>query len=633
GDVFGNGMLLSRSIKLVGAFNHMHIFLDPDPDPESSYEERKRLFELPRSTWNDYDQKLISEGGGIFSRSAKSIELTPQVKKLLDIEADRLTPNEIINAMLKAGADLLWNGGIGTYVKSSEENNAEVGDRANDSLRVNGDELRCRVIGEGGNLGLTQRGRIEYALSGGRVYMDAVDNSAGVDCSDHEVNIKVLLDAIVESGDMTEKQRNELLAEMTGEVGDLVLRDNYLQTQAISNALAQSVSMADVHARYITYMDSSDRLDRDIEFLPDDEEIADRKSRGFGLTTPELAVILSYTKISLYQRLLDSSLPDEDQFADELSRYFPTPLRERFSERMKGHRLRRQIVATYVAGSMVNRCGTTFAYRLGEETGAEAPDIARAYAASRDIFDQRELWREVEALDNRVPAEVQIEMLLAGRKLVERSTRWLLRNRRSPLDIEDTVSRFSRGADELAGLIPDLVIDGEREKLEEKVEDLTERGVPEDLARRVAALGAMFSALDIVDVSDTTGQSIETAASVYFKLGDRMNLHLLRDHIDALPRDNRWRTLARAALRDDLYGQQATITSEILRSVPGDDKDASERIDAWVEANRRAVDRTIQVLRDINSSGVYDLSTLPVMLREIRNLIASSEAREEVEAR
>ncbi len=632
GDVFGNGMLLSRHIKLVGAFNHMHIFLDPSPGPEKSFEERQRLFELPRSTWNDYDQSLISEGGGIFSRSAKSIELTPEIKELLDVEENRLTPNEVINAMLKANVDLLWNGGIGTYVKSSAETNAEVGDRTNDSLRVDGNDLRCRVVGEGGNLGLTQRGRIEYVLNDGRIYMDAIDNSAGVDCSDHEVNIKVLLDAIVESGDMTDKQRNELLAQMTEEVGELVLRDNYLQAQAISNAIAQSGSMADVHARYISSMESSGRINREIEFLPSEEELADRKAAGFGLTAPEFAVLLAYTKISLYTRLLGSEALEDDYLARELEHYFPTPLQKRFSERMKGHRLRREIVATSVVNSIVNRCGITFAHRLGEEAGAEASDIARTYAASREIFGLRELWKEIENLDNKVPAETQTEMILESRKLIERSTRWLLRNRRAPLDIGATVARFSDGAEELSGRIPDLMLESEREKLEERKEALEEKGVPEELARRVAALGPMFSVLDIVDTADATGQSIETAAAVYFTLGDRMNLHLLRDHIDRLPRDNRWRTLARAALRDDLYGQQATLTSEILRSVPADGKDAGERIEAWVEANQRAVDRTIQVLRDISQSGVYDLSTLPVMLREIRNLIASSEAREEVKA-
>ncbi|HEX2741230.1 MAG TPA: NAD-glutamate dehydrogenase domain-containing protein, partial [Rubrobacter sp.] len=376
GDVFGNGMLLSRYIKLVGAFNHMHIFLDPDPDPETSFEERERLFRLPRSSWTDYDESLISEGGGIFERTAKSIPLSPQVREMLDVEAESLTPTELINAMLKAEVDLLWNGGIGTYVKASTESNAEVGDRANDTLRANGDDLRCRVVGEGGNLGFTQRGRIEYALRGGRIYMDAIDNSAGVDCSDHEVNIKILLDAIVEDGDMTEKQRNELLAAMTDEVGDLVLRDNYQQTQAISQALTLAHPMVDVHARYIHALEHAGRLNRELEFLPGDEELGERRSDGKGLTAPELAILLSYSKITTYKDLLNSDAPEDPYLSRELERYFPTPSRERFREQIHEHRLHREITATHVTNSLVNRCGPSFGFRIGEETGAEAPDIA-----------------------------------------------------------------------------------------------------------------------------------------------------------------------------------------------------------------------------------------------------------------
>ncbi len=625
GDVFGNGMLLSRHIKLVGAFDHRHIFLDPDPDPETSYAERERLFRLPRSSWADYNVDLISEGGGVFPRTAKSVRLTPQIQALLDVEADRLAPNEVINAMLKARVDLLYNGGIGTYVKASSETNAEVGDKTNDAVRVDATQLRCSVVGEGGNLGFTQRGRIEYALGGGRIYMDAIDNSAGVDCSDHEVNIKILLDSIVKNGDMTEKQRNELLTRMTDEVSRLVLGHNYRQTQAINNSVAQANSMADVHARYIRALEAAGKLNRELEFLPDGEEIADRKSRGIGLTAPEFAILLSYTKITLYKELLGSDALDDPYLTGELERYFPTALRERFRDQMKEHRLRREITATYLTDGMVNHCGTTFVYRLEDETGASAPDIARAYVASRDIFGMRRLWEQVEALDNQVAAEVQTRMHLDARKLVERATRWLLRNYRAPLDIADTVSRFSEGASELSDRIPELMLDHDREALEESASSLAEEGVPEDLARRVAVLSMMFSALDIVDVASATEQSLEATAEVYFTLGDRLKLHWLRQHIEALPRDNRWRTLARAALRDDLYNQHATLTREVLQSTSGDIS-ASERIEAWIEVNQSLVERTLQVLRDINSSGTFDLSTLPVALREVRNLITSAEA-------
>ena len=631
GDVFGNGMLLSRHIKLVGAFNHMHIFLDPDPNPETSFEERERLFRLPRSSWTDYDESLISEGGGIFPRTAKSIPLSPQVREMLDVEAESMTPTELINAMLKAEVDLLWNGGIGTYVKASTESNARVGDRANDALRANGEELRCRVVGEGGNLGFTQRGRIEYALNGGRIYMDAIDNSAGVDCSDHEVNIKILLDAIVEDGDMTEKQRNELLASMTNEVGDLVLRDNYQQTQAISQALALAHPMVDVHARYIHALEHAGRLDRQLEFLPDDEELGERRSDGKGLTAPELAILLSYSKITTYKDLLKSDCPEDPYLSRELERYFPTPLRERFREQIHEHRLHRQITATHATNSLVNRCGPSFVFRIGEETGAEAPDIARAYTAAREVFSMRELWDGIEALDNQVEARVQTRMMLDARKLVERATRWLLRNRRTPLDIEATISHFSEGASELAERIPGILLDGDREAVENAAQRLIDANVPPDLAHRAASLGPMFSALDIIDVANSTGQPLDTSAEVYFTLGDRLKLHWLRRHIEALPRDNRWRTLARSALRDDIFYQQAALAAEILSNTP-EDRPADERIKIWIEANEGPVDRTLQVLADINASGTFDLSTLSVALREIRNLITAPDASpEEVE--
>ena len=625
GDVFGNGMLLSRHIKLVGAFNHMHIFLDPDPAPEASFKERERLFGLPRSSWTDYDTSLISEGGGVFPRSAKSIPLSPEVRQLLESEAEALAPNDLINALLKARVDLLWNGGIGTYVKASVETNAEVGDRTNDVLRVNGNELGCRAVGEGGNLGFTQLGRIEYALGGGRIYMDAIDNSAGVDCSDHEVNIKILLDAIVENGDMTEKQRNELLAEMTEEVGQLVLRDNYQQTQAIDQAVSLGRPMVDVHARYIHALEQSGRLNRELEFLPSEEELGERRANGVGLTAPEFAILLSYAKITLYKELLASNAPEDPYLSGELERYFPTPLRERFREQMREHRLHREITATYVVNSMVNRCGPTFAFRVGEETGAAGPEVARSYAAAREIFGMRTLWAEIEALDNEVDAGTQKKMFLEGRKLVERATRWLLRNRRAPLDIAATISHFSGGAAELTERIPDLMLDGDREAMHKTIEQRIEAGVPPDLAKRAAILGPLFSALDVVDVADASGQSLEAVAAVYFTLGDRLRLHWLRDHIEALPRDNRWRTLARSALRDDLYGQHAALTAEILRSVP-EELHALERINAWADTNPGLVERTLQVLADINSSGTFDLSTLSVGLREIRNLTTSSGA-------
>jgi glutamate dehydrogenase len=625
GDVFGNGMLLSRHIKLVGTFNHLHIFLDPDPDQEASFNERERLFKLPRSSWSDYDESLISEGGGVFSRTAKSIPLSPQVREMLGVEEETLTPNEVIRALLKANVDLLFNGGIGTYVKSSDETHADVGDRTNDAVRVDGRELGCRVVGEGGNLGFTQRGRVEYALNGGRIYMDAIDNSAGVDCSDHEVNIKILLDSVVKDGDMTEKQRNELLVEMTEEVGRLVLRDNYEQTRAISNALALAHPMIDVHIRYIRALEEAGNLNRELEFLPSDEALAERRSEGIGLTAPEFAILLSYTKITLYKQLLASDLPEDLYLSVELERYFPTPLRERFREEMHEHRLRREITATCVVNDLVNRGGPSFAFRLGEETGAAPADIARAYTAACEVFEMRSLWDDIQSLDNVVEAQTQTRMLLEWRRLVERATRWFLRNRRPPLDISATVAYFSEGVSELTRRLPEFMLDADREGLERATEQLAEANVPPELARRVAVLNAMFSELDIVDIATATDEPLDEVAAVYFTLGDRLKLHWLRGHVEALPRDNRWQALARAALRDDLYSQQAELTAEILRSTPSE-LSAQERIEAWAEANRAQVDRALQVLTDINASGAFGLATLSVALREIRNLITSSGA-------
>ncbi len=619
GDVFGNGMLLSRHIRLIGAFNHMHIFLDPDPDPQASYKERERLFALPRSTWDDYDKKLISEGGGVFPRSAKSIPLSPQVRRALDVDAAALTPNELIRALLKAPADLLWNGGIGTYVKAHTESNADVGDRANDAVRVNATELRCRVVGEGGNLGLTQLGRIEFAAHGGHIYTDAIDNSGGVDCSDHEVNIKILLNAVVNAGDMTEKQRNRLLSEMTEEVAGLVLRNNYLQTQALSLAFSQAPAMLDVHSRLIRFLERHADLDRELEGLPNNDEILERLSAGRGLVSPELAVIMAHCKIDLFQRFLESDLPSDPYLVSELTAYFPTPLRERFEDQMMQHRLWREIISTEIANSMVNRGGTTFAFRLAEETGAEAADIARAYLVAREVFGMKGLWSEIEALDNKTPAQVQARMLLEGRKLEERASRWLLRNRARPLDISAAIDYFGPGVATLSENLPDLVADVSREALRRTAGSLIEAGAPEALAERVAAFGELFSALDIVEVAKQADKGVEEVARVYFTLGEKLDLHWLREQILVLPRENRWQALARAALRDDLYHQERELAADVLTMAP-DEIEAGKRIDAWMKGNDMAIARCRQILEDLKAGGPPDFAMLSVAMREIRGL-------------
>ncbi|HSC02604.1 MAG TPA: NAD-glutamate dehydrogenase [Solirubrobacteraceae bacterium] len=626
GDVFGNGMLLSEHTKLIAAFNHMHVFIDPDPDAQQSYEERKRLFDLPRSAWSDYDQSLISEGGGVYSRSAKSIKLSDQAREALNIETEKITPNELIQAILKAPVDLFYNGGIGTYVKASTESNADVGDKANDALRIDARDLKCRVVGEGGNLGFTQRARIEYALiggpdhKGGRINTDAIDNAAGVNCSDHEVNIKILLDGLVADGDMTFKQRNELLAEMTDAVGEQVLYGSYTQTQALSLAMAQAAPMVDVHARLIRYLEQNAGLNRKIEFLPSDDTIDERKAAHQGLVASELGVVMAYQKIHLYKQLLESDLPEDAFLAHDLERYFPPPLPERFSAQMKKHRLKREIIATVVANQLVDRAGTTFAFRLLEETGALPAVLARAYAAAREVLDMRSYWDAVESLDNQVSANTQLEMLIEARRLVERSTRWLIRANPYQVSIAQSIRRFKPGGELLAAALPDALEGEDREAFDGRAAELEHAGVPAELARRAAGMQSMLALFDIVEVAAATERDPEDVLKVYFRLGSRLELNWLRERIIDLPRANRWQALARAALRDDLFNLYRELTRKVLET-GGDDADPQAAIETWSERNAEVLDRALGMVAEIRASRIYDNTTLPVALREVRALL------------
>jgi glutamate dehydrogenase len=616
GDVFGNGMLRSPHVRLVAAFNHRYVFLDPDPDPAASFAERARLFELPRSSWADYDAAVLSPGGGVYARTDKAIPITPEVRRVLGFDAgvEALTPNEVIGAILRAPVDLLWNGGIGTFVKAAGETHAEVGDKTNDGIRVDAADLRCRVVAEGGNLGLTQRARIEFARAGGLINTDAIDNSGGVDCSDHEVNIKILLDPIVDDGDLTRKQRDALLAEMTEDVAALVLANNERQTQAIANSVYQSESLIDVHARYTRWLERHGGLDRHLEFLPTDDEYAERKARGEGLTGPELAVLLAYTKNTLEQSLLDTDLPEDEVLVDDLIRYFPPALHERFAGRIEQHRLRREIVAITVVSDMVDHQGITYAFRLADETGAHSASTARAFVVARAVFDMPALWSEVRGLDNVVPATVQTRLNLEGRKLVERATRWLLRHRRIPFDMGGIVERLAPGTKIVAGLLPEVLSTEGQEAHRARIRGWVGDGVPDALASRVAAFEDLFSALDICEVAAASDHRIEQVAGIYFTLEDRLQLRWLRDRVNELPRYNRWQTLARLALRDDLYNQLRHITSEAL---------ASGGVEPWMERRDSAIERTRQVLADIRSTGTFDLATLSVGLRETHALTTS----------
>jgi glutamate dehydrogenase len=619
GDVFGNGMLLSRHLKLVGAFNHQHVFLDPDPDPESSFKERERLFNLPGSSWADYDRKVISAGGGVWPRSAKAIPLSPPARLALGVEAEAMTPNELVSALLRAPVDVLWNGGIGTYVRSTRERDMDVGDRANDAVRIEAPELRCRVVVEGGNLGFTQLGRIQYALGGGRINTDFIDNSGGVDCSDHEVNIKILLNSVVASGDLTRKQRDRLLAEMADEVTEAVLLDNYRQVQALSVTEVHAAEALDDHVRLIRTLERRRHLDRKLEFLPSDQDLAERRAAGRGLTRPELAVLLAYSKVMTQDALLASDVPEDPYLSDDLERYLPAKLREPYREQVRRHPLRREIIATHVTNSMVNRVGSTFVHRLGEETGASVPDIARAYTVAREVFEARRLWKDISVLDDQVPAEVQTALITEGRRLVERATRWLLRNRLQPLDIAEEVSHFGPGIAALGQELPKLLAPSDAEALGRASDRFRAQGVPADLATRAASLDALYSGLDIIEVASARDETVEAVAAAYFALGARLDLHWLRDQINELPAESHWQTLAQGALRDDLSSEQRQLTAQVLRR-DGLGPDAEVMIDAWVSENRAAVSRCDAILADLKQADGVDVAMLSVALREIRTL-------------
>ncbi|HEY7182351.1 MAG TPA: NAD-glutamate dehydrogenase, partial [Blastocatellia bacterium] len=595
GDVFGNGMLLSRHIRLVAAFDHRHIFLDPDPDTEASFEERERLFHLPRSSWADYDANLISAGGGVYPRTAKSIPISPEARRALGLEAEEMTPNELIIAILKAPVDLLYNGGIGTYVKSSRERNAEVGDRANDAVRVNGADLRCKVVAEGGNLGFTQLGRVEYALAGGRINTDAIDNSAGVSTSDHEVNIKILLGLAEADGEITEKQRNTLLAQMTAEVATLVLRDNYSQPQWLSVSRHMASHLLEPQQRFIRFLEKKGRLNRQLEFLPSDEEIAERRAKNIGLTKPENAVLLAYSKIWLFDELLASSLPDDPWVESALVRYFPQALGERYSGYMPRHPLKREIIATHVTNSMLNRVGGTFVHYLMEITGFSPAEIVRAYLLAREVFGLVPLWKEIEALDNKVEDGVQAEMVIEVDRLIVRATSWFLRSRRLNEDMAGAISYFSQGVDALARRLPGALDEADRDRMQSLAAKLRDSGAPESTATRVAGLDALFSALDIVEVAAMSDQKVERVAEVYFNLATQLGLPELRKQINALPADQHWQAMARNAMLDDLAGLQSAITGEAIN---GFDDGASPEalVGAWRTRNQRAIERTQQLL-------------------------------------
>ncbi|MDP9117879.1 MAG: NAD-glutamate dehydrogenase [Actinomycetota bacterium] len=621
GDVFGNGMLLSQHISLVAAFDHRHVFIDPDPDPAVSYAERRRLFDLPRSSWADYDSSLISPGGGVFARTMKSIPITPQLSRVLELDdgVSRLTPTELIRAILLAPVDLLWNGGIGTYVKASTESQSAAGDKANDAVRADGVELRARVVGEGGNLGFTQLGRVEYARNGGRINTDAIDNSAGVDTSDHEVNLKILLDRSVASGELGFDERCAVLASVTDDVAAHVLRDNYDQNVLLGMARRLSPALVSVHQRFIRDLESAGELDRSLEYLPSDKEIDEREAAGLGLYSPENAVLVAYSKISLTQHIEASTLPDEPWFQRVLASYFPDAIAQRFAADLPNHPLHREIITTVVVNDMINHSGTTFVHRAAEETGVDVAQITRAYAIVREVFSLQRLWAEIESLDNQVSTDAQHAGYQETRRLIDRATRWLVDVRFPITDVAAEIERFGPTMRDLTPRITDLLRGAERDNLDQEVERLVELGVPRALALRLGELLNAFQLLDVVEIANASEHSPVEIAPLHFELSAAFSVDDLLTAITSLPRDDRWSTLARAAVRHDVYTALSAITSAVLRTTD-DSCSGEERMAAWMSANTERVDRARGTVREALARDVVDLATLSVALRVMRSL-------------
>ncbi|HTF95240.1 MAG TPA: NAD-glutamate dehydrogenase [Cellvibrio sp.] len=623
GDVFGNGMLLSNAIQLVAAFNHQHIFIDPNPDSLVSFAERQRLFKLPKSTWDDYEKSLISEGGGVFNRNAKSIVISPQMRTRFVIDAASLTPTELINELLKSPVDLIWNGGIGTYVKASTETNTDVGDKANDSLRVNGNELRCKVFGEGGNLGMTQRGRIEYCLHGGACNTDFIDNAGGVDCSDHEVNIKILLNEIVANGDLTQKQRNQLLLDMTDNVAQLVLHNNVRQTQAISVSQSEALKRSAEYRRFMNALQAAKRLDRKLEFLPADDVLLERQTHGKGLTRPELAILISYGKAVLKEDLTNTDLVEDDYMVNFIETAFPHKIAQLFPLALRNHRLRREIVATQIANDMVNTMGISFAQRLMESTGASAADVAKAYVIARDIYAMPAF---LGALDDatRIPGELQLQLINDMMRKIRRATRWFLRNRRSYLNPASEVELFAPGMRHINEHLPQLLIGDALDEWELTSQKLRNLGLPDELVKRVAHPADLYSGLSVVEAARIANQDINLLARIYFALGNYLSLPWFANQISNLPVDNFWQAMARETYLGDLESQLRSLSISLIR-FKEEQMTVDELIQRWSTQHKLLIARWKSMVNELQAVNGTDFAMVAVALRDLLDLAQASQ--------
>lgn len=620
GDVFGNGMLLSPHIKLVAAFNHMHIFIDPEPDPLSSLTERRRLFELPRSSWADYDNDLISEGGGVFPRSAKSITLSDQMKSLMQVDIEQTSPDELIRMLLMSPVDLLWNGGIGTYVKADEESNSDVGDKANDNLRVNSSQLRCRVIGEGGNLGFTQKARIAFAQNQGRVNADWIDNSGGVDCSDREVNIKILLNKLLAEKKLSLSQRNQLLRRMTDDVATMVLQDNYRQVRAINVIEIESIVRPGWYALLINELDKTEAFSRDLEHIPDQNEIDKRKALQRGFCQPEIAVLLAHSKSTLYNEILGSSLPDDDYLSGMLLRYFPSQLQKKYESAIKGHRLRREIIATVLVNSMVNRAGITFAHRLADETGASIALVSKAFLVARDVFDIHGLWEEIDKLDHKITTTSQAELVFETQHLLRHATRWFVRHEKYLDEVTETISRFSSGVKPVKLLLRKVLTGNDRKMTNEKIRDYRNRGIPARIASRFAVLRVIIISLELSQLSQKRAIDINLVIKLFFLLDAKLEIHALRKNIDTLTTDNVWQDRARVEFIQDLHQLQTALTSSCLDYYKTNTK-VETVVEHWLNDNINAYEQYQDVCEKMKFTEVNELAMLSVVLSKLRKFI------------
>ena len=621
GDVFGNGMLLSEHIQLVAAFNHLHIFVDPSPDARATFVERQRLFDTPRTTWEDFNEDLMSEGSAVYSRNAKSLTLTPEIKNRFAIDADELTPTELINHILKAPVDLIWNGGIGTYIKSSSENNSEVGDRANDGLRVDGRELQCKVVGEGGNLGMTQRGRVEFCLRGGLCNTDFIDNAAGVDCSDHEVNIKILLNKQVAAGNIDVQERNILLESMTEDVASLVLDNNLRQTKSISLAMARSQQHHSEYQRYLSWLEQEDQLDRDLEFLPSDEQLTDRINRHQpSWTRPELSVLICYSKVLLKEALAGSDLLSDPWLASAVTNYFPKALESQFGEAVEAHSLANEIAINQVVNDLVNRVGFSFFFRQMESTGSSAEDVIRAYTVVIEVLGLKRLWQQIEEHNPRLPAATELELLHILVRLARRATRWFLRNHRLSLDCASLIADYGSPTQTLLAELPRLQKDQWKTLWSDERDELTDMGVELKLAEQLAANDSMFMSMGVVQTALQLETPVQKVAEVYFDLGEFLSLDWFMAQIVDLQPDSRWQDLARETYVDDLESQRRRLTACLCKR----ESNGTSAMNKWQAEQKELIHRWKLMIKDLRKVPQSDFAMISVALRELLNLVQAS---------